>query len=196
LFRRGRCSLAGRGRIRKGPDFRYFGCFSFVYAGALIACAGIFSCSGVAAGRAGVWGFFACSCVHVDIRCRRTLLSPRVHVDVGGRGFLFRRRIVPRRGSSFVRRGRRCRRRGVRVTCRRYVGGNRGCWFGSLRAATGARSLIRSKRSPEKRENTKLVIKARDMSEERKQRKETYPEATGLGFFGLGAPTFCLFCDG
>jgi hypothetical protein len=32
------------------------------------------------------------------------------------------------------------------------------------------------------------------MSEEMKQRKETYPEATGLGFFGLGAPTFCLFC--
>jgi hypothetical protein len=38
-----------------------------------------------------------------------------------------------------------------------------------------------------------LIIEARDMSEEMKQRKETYPEATGLGFFGLGAPTFCLF---
>jgi hypothetical protein len=33
---------------------------------------------------------------------------------------------------------------------------------------------------------------ARDMSEEM-QRKGTYPEATGLGFFGWGAPTFCLF---
>jgi hypothetical protein len=150
LFRCGRCSLAGGGRFQNGPDFRYFWVFSFVYAGALVACAGIFGCAGVAGGRAGVWGFLVGSCVHVDIRCRRTLLSPRVHVDVGGRDILFWRRIVHRRGSSLVRCRRRCRRWGGRMAGRGYVGGRRCCWLGNLRAATRARSLFRCKRSPEK----------------------------------------------
>jgi hypothetical protein len=53
--------------------------------------------------------------------------------------------------------------------------------------------LFWRKRSPEREKNTKLIIKARDMSEEM-QGKETYPAATGLCFFGIGTPTFCLFC--
>jgi hypothetical protein len=52
--------------------------------------------------------------------------------------------------------------------------------------------LFWRKRSSEKDKYTKSIILARDMSEEM-QRIETYPEATGLGFFGWGAPTFCLF---
>jgi hypothetical protein len=88
------------------------------------------------------------SCVYVDIRSRRTLLSPRVHVDVGGRDILFRRRIVLLRGGGLVRRRRRCRRRGGRVTCRWYVGGGSFRRLGNLRAATRVRSLFRRKRSP------------------------------------------------
>jgi hypothetical protein len=57
VFRRGRCSLASRGKFRDSPDFWYFRGFSFVYAGALVACAGIFSCPDAAGGRAGVRGF-------------------------------------------------------------------------------------------------------------------------------------------
>jgi hypothetical protein len=63
------------------------------------------------------------SCGHVDIRSRRILLSPRVHVDVGGRVVLLWWRIVLRWGSGFIGRRRRCRRRGSSVTCRGYVGG-------------------------------------------------------------------------
>jgi hypothetical protein len=29
----------------------------------------------------------------------------------------------------------------------------------------------------------------------RMRRKETYPEAIGLCFFGMGTPIFCLFID-
>jgi hypothetical protein len=71
LFRRGRCILAGRGRFRDGPDFGYFWGFSFIYAGALVACASIFSCSDAAGGRAGVRGFRLGSGVQMDIRSRR-----------------------------------------------------------------------------------------------------------------------------
>jgi hypothetical protein len=151
LFRRGRCSLASRDRFRGGPDFRHGRAFSFViYVGALVACADIFSCAGVVGGRAGVWGFLVGSGVHMDIRSRRFLLSPRVHVDVGGRDILFRRRIVLRRGGGLVRRRQRCRRRGGRVTSRWYVGGGSFRRLGNLRAATRARSLFRCKRSPER----------------------------------------------
>jgi hypothetical protein len=52
--------------------------------------------------------------------------------------------------------------------------------------------LFWRKRSSERNKNTKSIILARDMSEEM-QRKETYPEVTGLCFFGIGMPTFCLF---
>jgi hypothetical protein len=79
------------------------------------------------------------------------------------------------------------------MTGRGYVGGSGGRGLGNLRVATRARSLFRRKRSSERDKNTKSIILARDMSEEM-QRKETYPEATGLCFFGIGTPTFCLFC--
>jgi hypothetical protein len=58
-----------------------------------VACAGIFSSSGAAGIGAGVRGI---------------LLSPCVHVDIGGRGVLFRRRIILRRGRSLFGRRRRC----------------------------------------------------------------------------------------
>jgi hypothetical protein len=112
LFRHGRCSLTRRGRFWSSPDLRHCRALSFeVYAGALIASAGIFSCPGAACGRARVRGILLGSCVRVDIKSRRFLLSPRVHVDVGGREILFRRRIVLHRGGGLVRRRRRCRRR-------------------------------------------------------------------------------------
>jgi hypothetical protein len=127
LFRRGRCSLSSRGRFRDSPDFWYCRALSFViYAGALVACAGIFSSPGAAGGRASVRGIWLGSCVHVDIRSRWILLSPRVHVDVGGRVVLLRRRIVLHRGGGFVGRRRRCRRRRSGMTCRGYVGGGSG----------------------------------------------------------------------
>jgi hypothetical protein len=111
LFRRRRCSLPSRGRFRNSPDFRHCRALSFdICAGALVACAGVFGSPGAAGGRARVGGILLGSCVHVDIRSRRSLLSPRVRVDVGGRVVLFRRRIVLRRGGSLVRRRRRCRR--------------------------------------------------------------------------------------
>jgi hypothetical protein len=151
LFRRGRCSLPSRGRFRNSSDFRHCRPLSFdICAGALVACAGVFSSPGAAGGRAGIWGILLGSCVHMDIRSRGFLLSPRVHVDVGGRVVLLRRRIVLRRGGGSIRRRRRCRRRGGRVTGRGYVGGRSGRWLGNLRAATRARSLFRRKRSPEK----------------------------------------------
>jgi hypothetical protein len=53
-------------------------------------------------------------------------------------------------------------------------------------ACSGARGALKKRKH-------KSIIKARDMSEEI-QRKETYPAATGLCFFGIGTPTFCLFC--
>jgi hypothetical protein len=40
------------------PDFRYFGSFSLLYAGALVACAGIFSSSSAAGIGAGVRGIY------------------------------------------------------------------------------------------------------------------------------------------
>jgi hypothetical protein len=127
LFRRGRCSLSSRSRGRDSPDFWYCEALSFfIHAGACVACAGVFSSSGAASGRAGVRGIWLGSCVHVDIRSRRILLSPRVHMDVGGRVILLRRRIVLRWGNGFVRRRRRCRCRGGRMTCGRYVGGGSG----------------------------------------------------------------------
>jgi hypothetical protein len=52
--------------------------------------------------------------------------------------------------------------------------------------------LFQRKRCSERDKNTKSIILARDMSEEI-QGKETYPEATGLCFFGIGTPTFWLF---
>jgi hypothetical protein len=41
----------------------YFGGFAFIYAGALVACAGIFNYPGAAGGRAGVRGFWLGFCV-------------------------------------------------------------------------------------------------------------------------------------
>jgi hypothetical protein len=52
-------------------------------------------------------------------------------------------------------------------------------------ACSGARGALKER-------NTKLVIRARDMSE-MKQGEGTYPAATGLCFFSMGTPTFCLF---
>jgi hypothetical protein len=119
--------LSSRGRRRDSPDFWYCGALSFIiYASAQVACAGVFSSSGAAGGRASVRGILLGSCVHVDIRSRRILLSPRVHMDVGGRVVLLRRRIVLHRGSGFTGRRRRCRRRGSSVACRGYVGGGSG----------------------------------------------------------------------
>jgi hypothetical protein len=126
LFRCGRCSLASRGRCWISLDLRHFRGLAFIYAGALVACASIFSSLGAAGGRAGVRSILLGSCVHVDIRSQWTLLSPRVHVDVGGRVVLLRRRVILRRGSGFVGRRRRCRRRRHGVTCRGYVGGGSG----------------------------------------------------------------------
>jgi hypothetical protein len=55
LFQRGRCSLPSRGRFWSSPDFRHCRALSFViYAGALVACAGILSSPGAVGGRAGV----------------------------------------------------------------------------------------------------------------------------------------------
>jgi hypothetical protein len=77
LFWRSRCSLSSSGRFRNSPDFRHCRALSFVIcAGALVACAGVFSSPGAAGGRAGVWGISLGSCVHMDIRSRRFLLSP------------------------------------------------------------------------------------------------------------------------
>jgi hypothetical protein len=64
-------------------------------------------------------------------------------------------------------------------------------WLVYMRAGTGARGTLRSKWSPEK-EKSKLVNRRRKMPK-KIRRKEVYPEATGLCFFGRGTPIFCLF---
>jgi hypothetical protein len=61
-----------------------------------------------------------------------------------------------------------------------------------MRAGTGARGMLRSKWSPEEERN-KLVSRKRKM-QEMIGGEEIYPEATGLCFFGIGTPIFCLFC--
>jgi hypothetical protein len=50
LFRRSRCSLSSRGRGRISPDLRHFWGFAFIYVGALVAYAGIFSSPGALVG--------------------------------------------------------------------------------------------------------------------------------------------------
>jgi hypothetical protein len=51
--------------------------------------------------------------------------------------------------------------------------------------------MLWSKRSPEEEKN-KLVSRRIKMKEMIRG-EETYPEATGLCFFGIGMPIFCLF---
>jgi hypothetical protein len=127
--------LSSRSWCRISSDFWYCGALSFIYAGAHVACAGVFSSSGTACGRASVRG---------------TLLSPRVDVDFGGRIVLFRRRIILRRGRGLFWRRRRCRRRRGGVTGRRYVGMRCGRRFINVRAGTQAGGMFRRKRRPER----------------------------------------------
>jgi hypothetical protein len=51
--------------------------------------------------------------------------------------------------------------------------------------------MLRSKWRPEK-EKSKSVNRRREMPEKMRT-EEAYPEATGLCFFGMGMPIFCLF---
>jgi hypothetical protein len=53
-------------------------------------------------------------------------------------------------------------------------------------ACSGARGALKERKHQVSSQRMKYVGNS--------AKKETYPEATGLAFFGLGAPTFCLFC--
>jgi hypothetical protein len=77
------------------------------------------------------------------------LLSPHVHMDIGGRNALFPWRVVLRRGGSFLERRRRCsRRRGNWAHCR-HIRARRRRRLISMRAGTGAGGMQRSKWSSE-----------------------------------------------
>jgi hypothetical protein len=60
-----------------------------------------------------------------------------------------------------------------------------------MRAGTGARGMLQSKRGPEEERN-KLASIRRKM-QEMIRGEEIYPEAISLCFFGMGTPIFCLF---
>jgi hypothetical protein len=55
-----------------------------------------------------------------------------------------------------------------------------------LEACSGARGALKERKCQVSKQRMKYVRNS--------ERKETYPETTGLDFFGWGAPTFCLFC--
>jgi hypothetical protein len=56
----------------------------------------------------------------------------------------------------------------------------------ALEACSGARGALKERKYQVSKQRMKYVGN--------NAKKGTYPEATGLGFFGWGAPTFCLFC--
>jgi hypothetical protein len=95
---------------------------------------------------------------------RSILLSPRVHVDIGGRGVLFWRSIILRRGRSLFGCRQRCRRQRGSMASGRYVRACRRHRLVYVGASTGARSTFRCKWSPEK-EKSKLASRRRGMSE-------------------------------
>jgi hypothetical protein len=103
---RSRRSLARSCWCWLSPDLWHFGTFSFVYAGSPVACTGILSSSGATGIGAGI---------------RNILLSPYVHVDIGGRTVLFRQRVVLRRGGSLLWRRQRCSRRRGNRAHRRHI---------------------------------------------------------------------------
>jgi hypothetical protein len=89
-------------------------------------------------------------------------LSPRVHVDIGGRSVVFWRRAVPRRGGSIVGHGRRCPRRRSDWAHGRCIRACRRRRFLCVWGGTRTGGVLRSQRSSEE-EKSKLENRGRRM---------------------------------
>jgi hypothetical protein len=140
-FRRMRCRLRCRSfrcsqlrlfrssLFRCGLSLQLLRSLSLVSTGALVASTGIIFSSSAAVVSASIWGI---------------LLSPRVHVDMGGRSVMFRRRAVPRRRCSFAGRRQTCPGRGSNRTHCQYIRARRRCRLLSMRRSTRTRSMFRN----------------------------------------------------